>query len=584
MLIFGKNFYSLKKLFLFITFLILLSSSRADFISLIQADKCETIIEMYIEEDRIRVTFEIGLNDLVYFAELVPKEMLPPEMQNMDRQQMMNSFFTQRFVLRADGKIIKGNIVKQEMMPRVYRASLYTGVVDTTANVSPYVLFTEIEYPLNKLPKVITISPPIEEGYQATLANIGFIAYHKNIPVNDLRYLGTTETLRMDWTDPWYTKFDNRNLKRHHSSSLLSFLYIDPYEVRHEVLVRIKDLDYWMDLGYDIDDKIPVDEQGNVKDKVAQFLKTKNRVTIDGREVEPIVDRVHWVKWSLSGIQIMEVPEQLDYSSAVIGVIFAYPHDSIAEEAIINWDMFNDRITVVPNVATDPVGPMPYNLQPDDNLLVWKNYMKKYKLPTITEATMVPLKLNLLQILAILILIVGLVVVIVNRKKANGLVVLLLAAVLFMSGFMFSYKVEIPFVKQTSFSKPEASALVSQLLKNTYRAFDFREESDIYDKLAVSNDGELLTEVYIQTKKGMVLENQGGLQVKVKDVELLELKELDAPDEGLAYEVKWIVNGDVGHWGHIHRRTNQYLSILRIKPVDGIWKLYDIEIIEEKRL
>ena len=116
-----------------------------------------------------------------------------------------------------------------------------------------------------------------------------------------------------------------------------------------------------------------------MKEKVAQFLKTRNIVTIDGKVSEPIVDRVHWVKWSLSGIQILEVPQEMDYSSAVIGVIFAYPHDSIAQEAIINWDMFTDRIVMVPNVATDPAGPMPYNLQPEDNLLVWKNFLKKYK-------------------------------------------------------------------------------------------------------------------------------------------------------------------------------------------------------------
>jgi len=126
--------------------------------------------------------------------------------------------------------------------------------------------------------------------------------------------------------------------------------------------------------------------------------------------------------------------------------------------------------------------------------------------------------------------------------------------------------------------------MISQLLKNTYRAFDFREESDIYDKLAVSNDGDLLTQIYIQTKKGMVLENQGGLQVKVKDVELLEVDEISTENEGLSYNVKWIVRGDVGHWGHIHRRTNQYSAILNIKAVDGVWKLSGIEITEEKRL
>lgn len=578
------KFYPLKKYFFILLLLVGFKGLHADFINLIRADQCETIIEIYVNEDHISVILEIGLNDLLYFKEILPLEMLPPELQDIDSELMITTFFNDYFIISADGKKLIGKIINQKVMPRVYRASLYTGVVDTSSNISRQVLFTEIRYQLPRRPKVITISPPMEEGYQYTLANIGFIAYHKNIPVNDLRYLGSTETLRLDWNDPWYSKFDNRNLKRHHSSSLLSFLYIDPYEVRHEVLVRVKDLDYWMDLGYGIDDKILISDQAKLKDTIASFLKKHNIVSIDGKEVEPIIDRVHWVKWSLSGIQIMEAPQDMDYSSAVIGVIFAYPHDSIAQEVIIDWDLWNERITMVPNVATDPAGPMPFNLQPNDNKLVWKNYLKKYKLPTISEVSLTPKKINILRTFGILLLAAGIIIYFRRKKKINGLIVMLIAAVIIVSGFIFTYQVSIPILKQTSFTKPEASELISQLLKNTYRAFDFREESDIYDKLAVSNDGELLTQVYIQTKKGMVLENQGGLQVKVKDVELIDVEEVSSDKSGISYQVKWIVRGDVGHWGHIHRRINQYSAILSVKPVDGVWKLFDIDIIEEKRL
>lgn len=574
----------MRKHLLTFTFSFLMLYARADFISLIRADQCETIIEFYVEDDHIRVTFEIGTTDLIYFKELLPPEIYQPGNQSFDRSRSLSDFFNNKFIVTADGRKRQGIIQKQELRPRIYRASLYTGLVDTTSNISSEVFYIEIIYPLKTKPTVITITPPIEKDYQFTLANIGFIAYHKNIPVNDLRYLVTTETLRIDWSDPWYSKFDNFNLKRHHSSSLLSFLYIDPFEVRHEVLVRVKDLEYWIDMGYDIDDKILVEEQLALKDTIAKFLKVHNIVTIDGREVEPIIDRVHWVKWSLSGIQILEVPQEMDYSSAVIGVIFAYPHDSIAQEVIINWDMFTDRINTIPNVATDPVGPMPYNLQPNDNKLVWKNFLKKYKLPTISEASVSPFRINIFKLLSTILFIAGIIIFVQGGKKKKGVITLVFSIVFFMSGFIFRYQLGLPFLQQTSFSKPEANRLISQLLKNTYRAFDFREESDIYDKLAVSNDGELLSEVYIQTKKGMVLENQGGIQVKVKEVELLEVDEIITEKEGLAYNVRWIVKGDVGHWGHIHRRTNQYSAILNIKAVARVWKLSGIEIIEEKRL
>ena len=573
--------------FILIVFLLFYGlPARADFISLVKADECETIIEVFIEEGQIRVTYEIGLVEWKYFKEVIPSDLLSEELQKYIESQGKNYFYNHVFTVNADGENLIGEIVKQEVMPRKYRASLYTGVVNKNNKVSKEMLFVEIIYPLTNKPKKVVITPPIERGNKQTRANIGFVTYHKNIPVNDLRYLGQSVSLNLDWKDPWYSRFDNINLRRHHQSSLMSFLYDDPYEVRHEVLVRVKDLEEWINLGYELDDTIEVEDQDALKEKISTFLVKRNVVTIDGKLGQPIIDKIHFVKWSLAGIQIQEIKEPMDYSSAVIGVIFAYPHDSIAQNISVNWDMFSEKIKIVPNVATDPAGPMPYNLRPDDNVLVWQNFMKKYKLPAISEVEVSHAKVPVLYLVAMIFIIFGLLKVIKNYKRNSlkfGLVILL--GVLFIGlGSYFKQSISIPFMQQSSFSKPEASSVISHLLKNTYRAFDFREESDIYDKLAISNDEQLLASLYIQTKKSMVLESQGGIQVKVKDVEVTDVEEVSSNAEGIAFKCKWIVKGDVGHWGHIHSRTNQYEAILHIKPENNVWKLNKIDIVEEVRL
>jgi hypothetical protein len=143
---------------------------------------------------------------------------------------------------------------------------------------------------------------------------------------------------------------------------------------------------------------------------------------------------------------------------------------------------------------------------------------------------------------------------------------------------------EIPFLKKESFSKPESEILINELLKNTYRAFDFRNESEVYDKLAISNHGDLLADIYLQTKRGMVLENQGGISVKVSEVKVFDVEEVESDISGLAYKCTWQVKGSVGHWGHIHQRTNQYQAVLNVEPVDGVWKFFNIDIIEEIRI
>jgi len=578
----------IKSLFSFVLILIGFTV-HADFISLIKADECETIIELFIEEEQIRVTFEIGMVDLEHFKELIPEDYLTDEIKAILNTQAKDHFFKNVFIVNADGIKLIGNISKQEFVPRKYRASLYTGVVDTNINISKVVLFTEIIYPLKSKPSIVSFTPPIQEGYRASLANIGFVTYHKRIPINDLRYLGQKATLHINWDDPWYSRFENRNLRRHHQSSLMSFLYIDPYEVRHEVLVRVMDLEHWLDFNYKLDDYIEVEEQDALKNKIANFLINRNIVTIDGKIEKPIIDKIHFVKWSLAGIQIQEIKERMDYSSAVIGVIFAYPHDSIAQKITIDWDMFSDKITEVPNVATDPAGPMPYTLKSNDNILTWTNYLKKYKLPTISNVEVSSFRINIFFSLGVALRSLGiilLIVIAIKRKRLSftNAILFLFGCFLLIGGSYIQVKVPIPFLNKTTFTTPEANQLISQLLKNTYRAFDFREESDIYDKLAVSNDGDLLTEVYLQTKQSMVLENQGGIQVKVKDVEVLDVEKVSTDLAGMAYKCKWVVKGDVGHWGHIHSRINQYEAILNVRSVDGVWKLFNIDIIEEVRL
>lgn len=132
----------------------------------------------------------------------------------------------------------------------------------------------------------------------------------------------------------------------------------------------------------------------------------------------------------------------------------------------------------------------------------------------------------------------------------------------------------------------DLKAIPLSLLKNVYRAFDFREEEDVYVKLAIGVSGGLLTDIYLQNRKSMVFEQAGGAQVKIRQVEVLEA-EVEAPSTQkgtLAIRTKWTATGNVGHWGHIHTRQNVYDAILTLAVVDGSWKISGIELLEEKRI
>ncbi len=44
----------------------------ADFITLIKADECTNIVEMFIQEGSVKITFELGEPDYKWFKHIIP--------------------------------------------------------------------------------------------------------------------------------------------------------------------------------------------------------------------------------------------------------------------------------------------------------------------------------------------------------------------------------------------------------------------------------------------------------------------------------------------------------------------------------
>ena len=211
----------------------------ADWINLSGAELSPTIAEIYIEDDHIKLVLEIGESNFETFSELARVLVREKEgISDAERKKLMDTFFTSGLVIATEnGKPLKGEVKFIEVRKRVQRPSAYNKPPGGIPP-SPFVIYAEIEYPLTKKPETIFINPPKDsDGF--TSATIGFVVYHKSIPVNDFRFLAPDLELNLNWRDPWYSKFSNPNVKRHHSSSLMSFLYIEPFEVRHEILVRL---------------------------------------------------------------------------------------------------------------------------------------------------------------------------------------------------------------------------------------------------------------------------------------------------------------------------------------------------------
>ena len=122
-------------------------------------------------------------------------------------------------------------------------------------------------------------------------------------------------------------------------------------------------------------------------------------------------------------------------------------------------------------------------------------------------------------------------------------------------------------------------------MRNVYRGFDYRVETDIYQALAQSVQGELLADLYLKIKRGLILQEQGGAVARVKEVKVISSE--PAPGQvkdGFVERVTWQVEGTVEHWGHIHTRVNEYTADLGIAPNHGVWKIKLMDVVKQTQV
>jgi len=588
----------------FIAFALSPSPAAADWINLSGAENASNIAEIHILSDHVQLDLEIFVDDLLVFDDLIPdtffKNIKAKRRPTADRLRHFSAHGIQ--IIDDKGRHLQAQVQLAEPRFRRERPSPFAG------KINPYtrqpipgppedkrVLYFELIYPFEEKPDALTFIPPLDEKTGIVKVSLGFVTYQDQVLINDFRYLSEPSTLTLDWDDPWYSAFDNKALKRWQRGGVMSFLYVEPYEVRHEILARVKDLAAWMDLGLRGDEFIEADENETLKQKVGEFMLNQDKVLIDGKQLKPILDRTSFVKYTLTRTFFIDQPERMPINSAVIGVIITYLTDGLPQQVTSDWTLWSDRIQKVPADAIDPAGPFPSYLTPDNNVLVWTNYLKTYTVPTVAkinlDATRTTMHIPLAS-LACWVVLVPLGFRIRRRRRSGGFVgrQVGLMAVLVLGSMLLYPVLQIAVAKPAQLANKltdkEAVAVLDSLLKNIYRSFDFREEEDVYDRLATSVSGDLLSDIYLQNRRSLVVTQAGGARARVKEVEILSVKvdPSNASPLGLVFDAQWTATGTVGHWGHIHIRKNQYHANIEVEPVEGAWKIIRLELLDEKRI
>lgn len=457
----------------------------------------------------------------------------------------------------------------------------------------------QFEYPLESPTEFLTINQRmLGEGYLfPTEFKLLLKQAGSDQPYLHMLKADIPETFRFDWENPalassdsdedwqaWFEKQREATLGITSYSSVYSFVYITNFEVRHEILIPLASLATMIDFERADENYLDVGEQDAAKRKIEKFFAYDNEVVVDGINVKPVFDRIDFYGLDLRDFAMRSERKKINMANGRIGVIMSYPIKTPPTSVEVKWEMFNDAIKIVDSAvfAYDDLEKTQFSMFSDENIYRWTSTERK-ELPMIANIAVerLPRKFPLVSLgLVGLGLIVGAVGLAQKRSAliASGL---LLALAAYPTRHLMIWPQEVV-------SGESSQEIFRQLHQNIFRAFDYHNESDVYDALAKSVDGPLLRDLYLQINERLTLQDQGGAIAKIEQVEFLDgkkLEEVGSGDElGFEFRCRWNLVGTVEHWGHIHERTNQYDAKFKVQIRDQAWKITQMQGLDEQQI
>jgi len=365
------------------------------------------------------------------------------------------------------------------------------------------------------------------------------------------------------------------------TTPIMSYLSVEPFEVRHEILVNAGTALELIGMEESWTGSIPEEEQELIKQQALELFKGNNRTLIDGKEVTPVMTLIDFVTLGQTGVFIRPEPVREGLEDGIIGITLVYETETLAKDISINWDLFTEDMGRLEATTVDPFGGATYIITAEDNLLQWEQSLSGYEVPKVEEIAIEKPKL---PVVSFVLFIIAIVLWIISGRKYR-MTSIILVGIAFVIYPFIRFSMNISLINQWKPSVERSTRIIDGLLTNVYRSFDYRNEEAVYDRLAISVIGDQLVQIYIEQRKGLEIENRGGASAKVDDVDVIKIHNVISGEVNqYGIETTWTINGSVSHFGHMHYRQNRYRAIIWIIPKDGSWKIQNIEMLDEERL
>ncbi len=553
-----------------------------------------------IYPDHLQVELRILVEDLVLYHQLkADGEQTVSREDLMTASELHRSFLKQYFrVFLKDGEPLPGEITEVDLseIPQ-------TGVrLDQVMEVGVYYYF---HLPMEQQPDYLTFTQQFGGSDAPVPSVMDLILLQKGARLDFPVQIGprSPHSIALDWENPprndrTYWKERREWMKQRREgllgvtsySATYAYLYLEPQEIRFEILVPLLTLETWLPLQREEADYLSVAEQDGMEKALPGFLQEVCQTHIDGMEVTAQLDRLDFFTLDIRDFAKKQARKKVGVANARVGMILSFPTKGNFQSASLEWSFFNE-VTPLLNTMTYVFDQPGERFFFTDNERTWQWQSPKHvsgpqvsswlSLPPVPSMPTMPL--SLLFLLAAFS--GGAFALKRNWKIAVPLLVL---------GGCFGWwnpvwqQMVIPHPTQEAPlpTPPEQNQIAEVLLRNIYRSFDYLQDADVYSALSRSADGDYLEKLYLQIKKGLILTEQGGAHSRVRNVQWLESEPTSHSTQvqSFSLSVKWEITGTVEHWGHIHTRRNAYRAELEVKAVDDEWKLVDLEVLDEDQV
>lgn len=563
-----------------------------------------TEAHVFVSRGSARVRIRLFAEDLHLFQGLEPnnQDVIPPDELRRGLEQH-RQFLLDKVVLRdAKGEVFAGQVtdlqafeIPEDGIP----------VEDLMLHTATY----ELEFPFAEPPEFVTVQQDISDENFIIPSEMKLTLHQAgtDLTFTDSLKPGAAQTLRFDWSqqllpedasdedwDAWFEKQREATLGITSYSSVYSFIYIEPSEVRHEVLIPLASLKTILPMEHADPAFIEVEEQEGVRELIRKWLTDVNPATINGQPVSPEFTRIDFYGLDLKDFARQAEERRVSLANGRIGMILTYrPQSDYVREVSLTWNRFHASLRKIQSVVlpwSDQIQRFEFSRfnQEADNQFTWS--VDASQIPTAAAEVRVdlppPAKLDVpLGSLsaAVLGLCCGLWSWRRNRRTVLALLVLAVALWPFAR-----IEVQHPLQPEPQIADADAGQVFQDLHSSAYRALDFGSEGRIYEALATAVDGALLESLYLQLREGLQMREQGGAVARVREVNYSpgSLVQTDAPTTvpapGFRYRGQWTVSGTVEHWGHIHERQNQFSAVFSVEPREGFWKITDMQIEDQQ--